>query len=325
MDKNLPKEILVISPSSLIASRFVEILGSKIDIYGAGQDKNFIEKYLKDFKELDITNPKQIESVLASFPGKYVINFAAVTDVGGMEKTRPQNTDATNELEENLGYRVNVLGTQNLIDACKKTGKIPIFISTDFVFDGKNGPYSEDDEIVGSSEEVGWYAWTKILAEQKISASGIDHIILRLSYPYRKEFEGKGDIARNFLKLYDKYKNGEVGGMYPIFQDQIFTPTFIDDITDAVMVLIQNNAAGIYHLSSPELTNFYQFFCKLLKVARGVDEPEKIIPVGSLAEHIKAHPEAKWPLCGGLKTAKIEKLGFRPTTWEEGIKKAFGD
>lgn len=322
MDNSLT-EILVISPSSLIASRFVEILSPKVDVYGAGQDQSFVEQYLKDFKSLDITNPEQVFSVLKSFPGKYVINFAAITDVSGMEKNKPVNLSNEEELKQNLGYKVNVLGTKNLIDACKKLGKTPIFISTDFVFDGKSGPYKEDDPLVDSPEKVWWYTWTKILAEQIVVSSGIDYLMLRISYPYRSEYEGKSDVVRSFLSLYDKYKSGEVESIYPIFEDQIFTPTFIDDLAPAVIKLCQTQSTGIFHLASPKVANFYEFFCKVLEIARGVKKPEEVLQKGSLAKYKQDHPEYKTPLYGGLKSDKLIKLGFIPTSWEQGIREAF--
>lgn len=306
--------ILVIGPGSLTGSRFIELF-SDATIYGAGGVMDESVPNLAGFEKLDITDPKNVEDVINKFPADVVINFAGATAVDDIEKTRPKDLTNPKELNNNLAYKINVLGTKYIIEVCRKTGKFPIFISTSFVFDGKNGPYSEEDPIANNPADVGWYAWTKILAEKAVQASGIDSLTLRISYPYRSEYEGKSDFARGLLSSFNKY---------PIFADQILTPTFIDDIPEAVKVLLDKKATGIFHLTSPELTTPYDFCLELLRVARRIESPEQLVKKGSIIEFQKSHPElAKRPIKGGEKTDKIQKLGFTPTSWKEGIKKAF--
>lgn len=318
-------EILVIAPESLTGSRFVELLAGKFELFGAGFWSEINSTLnLAGYDDLDITNLGQVERVLDKVAGQVVINFAGATDVGAIEKTRPSDVSNQNELDRNLAYRINVLGTRNILQAAQKTGKLPIFISTDFVFDGHNGPYSEDDELAKSAEEISWYGWTKLLAEKEVRASTVKSLTLRISYPYRREFNGKGDFARNFLKLYDKFKNGQSDSIHPIFTDQMFTPTFIDDIPGAVEFLLQKQEKGFFNLAATERTNFYDFFGELLKVARGVEEVEQIIPKGSIHKYFQENPDKpKWPIDGGLRSDKIIGLGLEPTGWRKGIAKAF--
>lgn len=316
MNVKLPGEWLVIGAGSLTGSRFVELAGEDSILYGAGGDLDFSVSGLKDFLKLDITNKDEVFSTISQTPAKYVINFAGITLVDKIEKTRPKDPTDQDELSQNLAYRVNVLGTKNLVEACQKFDKFPIFISTDFVFDGKNGPYDEGNQLASSPANVSWYAWTKILAEQLVSSASITHLTIRISYPYRKEYSAKTDFARNFLQKKE---------LYPIFDDQTITPTFIDDIPKALAILTQNNSTGIFHLASPEPTTPYDFCLELLKVAKNVDHPEEIITKGSIIKFQQDHPEvAKRPIHGGLKSDKIKKLGFTPTSWREGIQKAYG-
>lgn len=316
MNVKLPGEWLVIGSGSLTGSRFVELTGQDSSLYGAGGDLDISVGGLKDALKLDITNQDEVLSVIDQTPAKYIINFAGATLVDEIEKTRPQDSDDQQELNKNLAYRVNVLGTQSIVEACQKFSKFPIFISTDFVFDGQNGPYAEEDQLASSPTDVSWYAWTKILAEQVVSSSGIAHLTLRISYPYRREYPPKSDFARNFLEK-------EI--IYPVFADQTLTPTFIDDIPQALAVLTENNSTGIFHLASPESTSPYDFCLELLRVAKGVENPATVITKGSILEFQKNHPDlAKRPIHGGLKSDKIIKLGFTPTNWREGIQKAYG-
>lgn len=313
----LPGGWLVIGAGSLVGSRFVGLL-EDTNILRAGGDND------GDIK-LDVTDSEQVKSVINSFQGKYIINFAGATVVDEIEKERPQNLDNEDELNQNLAYKINVLGTRNILKAAKETNKFPIFISTGFVFDGKNGPYSEEDPIAQNPEDVSWYAWTKILAEKEVERSGVKSLTIRISYPYRSEYEGKMDFGRTFLKLYDDFKNGTRDSIYPIFADQTLTPTFIDDLPKAIAILIEKEATGIYHVTSPEITTPYDFCIELLKVARGLENPEEIIKKGSIEEFQSVHSElAKRPIYGGEKSDKISKLGFIPTSCKEGIKLAYG-
>lgn len=308
MKTTLPGQWLVIGASSLTGSRFLEL--AEGEIFPA--DK------------FDIADPDQVKKALENFPGKYVLNFAGLTNVDEIEKNRPQNPNDQKELDQNSAYRVNVIGTKNLIQACLELKKFPIFISTGFVFDGEDGPYSEDDPIASSVDQVGWYAWTKILAEKAVKDSGIDSLTTRISYPYRAEFPGKLDFARSILKVYDEFKEGKRDSIYPMFADQTLTPTLIDDLPEALLTLVNQNATGIYHVSSPEIITPYDFCLELLRVARNVENPEQVIKKGSIVEFQKLHPEiSKRPVKGGEKCDKIIALGFNPTSWKEGIKKAF--
>ncbi|MDO8619229.1 MAG: sugar nucleotide-binding protein [Candidatus Daviesbacteria bacterium] len=319
----LPDEWLVIGSGSLTGSRFIALTkGSKL--YGSGGGLDAPNPDLIDFYQLDVTNEAQVEEIIGKFPGKYVINFAGATLVDEIEKTRPQDPTNPEELNQNLAYKVNVLGTRYIAAACRRFGKFPVFISTGFVFDGKNGLYNEESAVAQDSAEVSWYGWTKILAEKEVAVSGVESVTMRISYPYRSEYEGKGDFGRNFLNLYDAVQKGEKQ-WYPIFIDQTLTPTFIDDLPPAVLTLVENQATGIYHVTSSEVTTPYEFCCEALRVARGVENPESIVPKGTLVDFEETHPNsAKRPLHGGEKTNKIQALSFTPTTWRDGIKRAFG-
>lgn len=311
------KKMLIIGCGSLVGSRFAQMFTDQ-EFYCAGGALDAKNTHPKSFKEMDITNFDTVKKVISSFPGKYVINFAGATLVDEIEKSRSQ-------AENSLAYKVNVLGTHNLVESCQETGKFPILISSGFVFDGKSGPYSEEDPIAQNPQDVSWYAWTKILAERQVLSSGIDYLMIRISYPYRSEYREKSDFARNFLKLYDGVKSG-IKEWYPIFTDQILTPTLIDDLPKAVLILLKKNATGIYHLTSPLTCSPFEFCCEILKKARGVKNPASLVPQGSLIQFQKLHPEiAKRPVRGGEKSDKIQQLGFTPTSWKEGISKAFGN
>lgn len=319
----LPGEWLVIGPGSLVGSRFIEVADGTV-FHGAGRDIDKNEN-LKSFRPLDIRDKQSVLDVISNFPGQYVINFAGLTLVDKIEATRPKNPTDQEELDSDMAYQVNVLGTRNIIEACEENNKFPVFISTGFVFDGKAGPYSEDNPMASNPSDVSWYGWTKVLAEREVARSGIKSLNVRISYPYRSKYDAKLDFGGNFLTLYDDVQSGKKA-WYPIFIDQTLTPTFVDDMPQAVKVLIENKASGTYNVTSPQICTPYDFCCEILRVAKRVEHPEAIVPKGTLAEFQKSHPEiAKRPLHGGEKVDKIVQLGFTPTNWKSGIKIAFGN
>lgn len=322
----MTETILVIAPNSLVGSRTVELLAKDFTIEGASMSEEVPAGFkFSRYFQIDITDLESVKSVFNQTAAKWIINFAGYTDVGKAEESRPRDPEDPNQLSQNLPFLINVQGVENILEASRELHKKPVLISTDFVFDGKNGPYSETDPMAALPEELSWYGWTKRMGDQRAIDSGVDYATLRISYPYRREYADKGDVARNFLKLYDRSLAG-VAKLYPVFTDQSFTPTLVDDLAPAIKLLIELDASGVYHLASPERTDFYSFMAELLKIARAVEEPEEILEKGSIHDYYQANPDKpKWPIDGGLKTAKITELGFRPTDWRTGLKKEYGN
>lgn len=315
----LDQGVVIIAPNSLVGSKVVDqftaqsILVQKIDHQGGD-----------DSLKADITNQDQLIDALRQCSGSVVINFAAATAVDEIEKNRPQNLDDKAELESNSAYLINVLGTKALMEACRQTNKIPVFISTDFVFDGQNGPYSEDDQVATDPNLISWYGWTKLLAEKEIDLTR--SLVIRIAYPYRQEYSLKGDLVRNFLKQYDQFKAGELSRLIQPFADQLITPTLVDDLGPALIHLIDQDQRGIFHLASPDSVNVYQFFCEALKIGRGVENPEGVLEAGSLKDYMEQFPDkAKRPIKGGLSSQKLVETGFTPTNWREGLIKVFAN
>ncbi len=234
---------------------------------------------------------------------EWIILFSAFTDVDGAEKQRDDKNGSC--------WQINVEGVRNIVNACCAYQKKLIFISTDFVFDGTKGPYSEDDPTGPNLAKVSWYGITKIEAEKIITTEFSDYLILRIAYPYRSRFEGKDDLAKRTLRLYFADK------LYPMFTDQIISPTFIDDIAPALYLLITTNQRGVFHLISPVVTTQYGFAKELISVFGGT--PAKI-KKGLVIEFLEKENRTPRPINSALKVDKIKACGFTPTDWKRGIK-----
>ena len=286
----------VIGAKSMVGSRTDEKLK---------EDFRLVEADLNSDISVDITNVASVNNFFRNYEFDTAILFSAFTDVDAAEKQRGDKNAAC--------WQINVEGTKNVVDASEKYRRRLFFISTDFVYPGTSGPYSEDDPIGSDETKLSWYGITKIEAEKIVSKLS-DYVILRISYPYRAKFEGKDDIAKRILRLYKENR------LYPMFVDQNITPTFIDDIAPAIELLIDSGAKGNFHLASPEITTQYDFAKELLTVFG--QDPAKL-ERASVVEFVKKPGATPRPTKGGLKVGKITSLGFTPTDWRDGIRKIY--
>lgn len=280
----------------MVGSRFCEMAEGKL---------NLIKTDLNGSLPLDITDKKKVDNFFQAQNFEHVILFSAFTDVDAAEKQRGDKSGSC--------WRINVDGTGNVAEAAAKFKKKLIILSTDFVFDGTAGPYREEDQTGPDLNKVSWYGLTKIESEKKVKLTK-DGLILRISYPYRAYFPHKEDFARIILR---KYKEGD---LYSMFSDQTISPTFIDDVFEAIELLISEKHKGIFHLGSPAITSPFEFAKELVRTFE--EDPHKI-KEGSLASFLKTAGNTPRPLKGGMIVEKITKLGFKPTDYKTGIKNLF--
>ena len=300
-------KILLTGSSSLVGSHFVEAFGNKYEIYAIGRKDIFAQdSKLSSFKTLDIRNKRELQETILSSRAEFVVNYAAETNVDKCEEEK-DNTQGN-------VYTTNVTSVAWIAEACRDSGKTLFQISTDFVFDGSNGPYSEIDRSGPINTRIGWYGYTKYLSEkaiEKILPS--NNCIIRISYPYRASFRFKTDFARNIISLYEK------STLFPLFVDQIFSPTLIDDVSLSIDLLIRKNLRGIYHVACRHSTTPYEFASKLVSLFFPSSDSSKILKKGSIVEFNKTPHRTPRSVKGGLKTDKIQLEGMIPKSFEEGI------
>src|SRR3989344_6524949 len=290
LDSNNKLPLAVIGSSSMVGSRFCDL---------SNQNFRLIKADLHGEIPVDITDVKSVRHFFLQNNFQYLILFSAFTDVDEAEKQRGN--------KEGNCWKINVEGVRNVSDTCKKFKRKLIFISTDFVFDGVDGPYGETDPIGGYLDKISWYGLSKIEGEKIVQRVLTDCIILRISYPYRAKFPQKDDFAKIILR---RYRNNT---LFPVFSDQFLTPTFIDDLGPATGLIISRNQRGIFHIASPQITTPYEFAKHLILTFGG--DPSKV-KKGSI---LQAKLKAPRSVIGGLKVERIKNLGFVPTDWKEGI------
>lgn len=296
----MKKQIIATGISGLVGSRIVELLQNKFDFISFSLDTG-----------VDITHFNLLKLKFNQFPqAEIVLHLAAFTDVNAAWQ---QNEDKNGSC-----YKVNVLGSKNIAQLCKKYNKYLIHISTDFVFDGKKRTsYTEKDK----PNPIEWYGKTKYLAELEVEKSGCRYVILRIAFPFKAKFASKKlepnpklDLVR---KIINKFKKREELKM---FTDQIITPTFIDDIARVIEKCIKLRPEGILHCVGSTSLSPYELACKVVDVFRF---DSSLIKKAKLENYLKENPYAR-PRQKNLTISnkKLEKeLGIKMLSINEALKK----
>lgn len=273
--------------SGLVGSRIVEMLSREFQFESLSLETGF-----------DITNNDAVTERITRSQAMWVFHFAAFTDLDRAEQERHLG-------EESNTWRVNVEGTRNIVKAAEAIGKHVLYLSTDFVFDGEDGPYSE----LSVPNPQSWYAITKYEGEKLVAGLGDRGLILRIAFPYRAKSQGRPDFVDRIM---DELQAGQTIASP---SDQVFTPTLIDDVTRVIRVLVEHNSSGIYHsVGSQALTPYDAAI--LIAQRLGIDESR--IRATTWKSYYKNR--APRPRHAVLKNDKIDALGISMTPFSEGIR-----
>lgn len=267
--------------------RGYEAIGS--DLY----DSSLFENY----KRLDITVPETVEKVLFDIAPDVVIHCAAWTAVDAAED------DENRELVE----KINVAGTRNIANACKKLNCKMLYISTDYVFDGGGiEPWKPDCK---DYHPINVYGRSKLDGELLVSKILDKYFIVRIAWVFGKN--GK-NFVRTMLTLADKgYREIKV------VDDQIGTPTYTYDLARLLVDMIETEKYGYYHATNEGGYISWADFAE--EIFRQVGKNIKVIHV-STDEYGKS--KAKRPSNSRLDKSKLVENGFEPLPdWRNALKR----
>lgn len=272
-------KIALTGADGLIGSRIIELL------------KNDFEFIPLSSKQMDITNKEQVYEVIKNLNFDFFLHLAAYTNVA-----------KANE-EKELAYKINVEGTKNVFEQALEKNKKFIYISTDFVFDGKNPPYFEDSK----TSPVGTYGKTKHQGELIVDPKKYKNsLIVRISYPYRAKFEKKRDFFRTFKTFLEEKKP------LKMITNSLMTPTFIDDIAYGLKYLINNFSNDIIHLVGSQSLSPYE---AAILVAKKFNLDKNLISTTTYEEYIKLKPGL--PQYSEIKSKKNNF--YKMKSFEEGL------
>ena len=234
------KRVLICGSNGLLGQRLALMLSSQTEyeVLNTSRKRSFVyDDRLFDYTQLDITKKGDVKSLVSSFHPTTIINAAAAADVDWCELHRED------------AWKINVVGVENLIEATRKVGARLIHISTDYIFDGTHGPYSEDDK----PNPISYYGKTKLASENAVRIAELPHTILRTIVLY-----GNGIGVRDCFPIW-VIKNLRAGKVVRCSEDQISNPTHVNDIAFAAVKGFELNRDGIYHICGSERVSRYQF------------------------------------------------------------------
>jgi dTDP-4-dehydrorhamnose reductase len=192
--------------------------------------------------ELDITQKRQVEQYMDDVQPYAIIHAAAYTQVDSAE------------IDPSMPILVNAVGTRFIATAAEKVGARMLYISSDYVFDGvQQSPYAEED----IPSPINVYGLSKLAGERFVASICSRYSIIRSSWLY-------GTAGDNFVaKVIDMAKQGKKIRM---IDDQIGSPTNVEDLAKFIKHLLQIDSHGIYHASNEGSCSWYEFAATIVKI-----------------------------------------------------------
>ena len=254
-------------------------------------EKNNIQYIAVDKKDFDITDKEKTIQEIEKITPDVVIHCAAYTKVDMAE------------VEQEECQKINVDGTNNIVQACKKINCTLLFVSSDYIFDGeKEGFYEIDD----SPNPISFYGKTKLDAEAIIKSTLNKFFIVRISWLF-------GNNGVNFVKT--MLKLAEEKKELSVVNDQIGSPTYSKDVAKLFVTMIQTDKYGIYHATNEEFCSWAEYAEEIFRIA-GKDVKVKKVT----SEEYNA--KAKRPKNSKLSKRSLTDNGFSLLpTWKESVNK----
>lgn len=287
-----PRRVLVTGAAGLLARKLFYLMAGCFEVLAVDIDKS-PDIVSENFHPLDITDKEGLFELIREVVPSIVVHTAAFTNVDGCET------------ERELAWRVNVEGTANVAQACREVRAKLIHLSSDYIFDGKEGPYSEDDQ----PNPISYYGLTKWESEREVRSILDDYVIARTTILY-----GYAPYVRpNFVTWTINMLSQ--GRKIKVVTDQVGSPTLADNVAEMIVRAIELDKRGVYNMVGGELIDRYGFG---LKIAKHFDlDPSLIEPVTTA--HLQQ--TAPRPLRAGLRMERtVEELGVQALGVDEGLK-----
>jgi dTDP-4-dehydrorhamnose reductase len=295
----MKKKILITGSNGLLGQKLIYRLlkEANVEIIATSKGDNrliFKEGYI--YQSMDITNEKEVSETIVKYAPDVVINTAAMT-----------NVDAC-ETEQETCRKMNVDAVGHIINAMKMLQGTPqlIHLSTDFIFDGTNGPYRETD-IPYPPNSI--YAESKYVSEKLVEQSGLKWAIIRTILVY-----GVVDnMSRSNIVLWAKDALSK-GKTINVVDDQFRTPTLSEDLAEGCVLIALQGATGIFHISGKDFMSIIELVSMVADFwhfDKSLIHPSKTATLGQAAER---------PLRTGFILDKARKeLGYEPHSFIEGL------
>lgn len=288
--------ILVTGSNGLLGQKIIsESSGFEdVEIIATARGANRLPAGDYKYESLDITDKGQATKILEQHRPDVVINTAAMTNVDQSEN------------EKEACWELNVTAVEYLVEVCNQINAHLIHLSTDFIFDGSHGPLKEDEQ----PNPVNYYGETKLASEQVVQSKANSWAIVRTVLVYGI---AQG-MSRSNIILWVK-ESLEAGKKINVVNDQWRTPTLAEDLAIGCLLVAQQKANGVYHISGKDMLTPYEM---AIKTADFFKLNKSLI---NETDGSKFQQTAKRPPKTGFIIDKARRdLGYEPRSFEEGIK-----
>ena len=287
-------KVLITGSNGLLGQKLLHKLrvDEGVNLVATSKGENRVSKKKGyTYFDLEITNKDAVAQLIASEKPQVVINTAAMTDVDLCEEKK--------EACDNL----NVNAVQYLSVACQQIDAHLIHISTDFIFDGEDGPYKEEDK----PNPLSYYGLSKLKSENIVKESDCNWTILRTIIVF-----GVGEnLSKSNIVLWAK---GALEKDEPlnIIDDQFRAPTLAEDLADACILAAKKKAYGIFNASGKDIMSIYEIVERIAKHYRNTTKNLNKISTATLNQKAGRPPKT-----GFILDKAINELGYNPHSFEE--------
>lgn len=292
------KKVLVTGSNGLLGQKLVQLLmeDPQYDLIATSRGKNRLPfgEDLYTYVPLDITNPDEVDKVISNIKPEFIIHTAAMTNVDQCET------------EKEACWKQNVDAVKYIVQAAEKTKAFLIHLSTDFIFDGKNGPYDEN----AKAAPLSYYGESKLAAEKIVLKCKTKWTIARTVLVYGVAY----DMSRSNIILWVK-KSLEEKKNIQVVNDQWRTPTLAEDLAMGCYLIMENESTGIYNISGKDFLTPYQM---AIKAADYFKLDKSLITKSDSTKFTQ--PAKRPPKTGFIIDKAINNLGYDPHSFDEGIR-----
>ena len=271
------KKVLIIGANGMLGRELLQTMKSRFHCLGSNS------------KELDITDYDQTIQTIQKINPQVVVNVAGFTLVDQCEQ------------ESKRAFAVNAEGAKHVAVTCREIGSKCVFLSTDYIFDGKkNEPYVESDP----PNPLSIYGQSKLQGENYVREIAYDFLVIRSSWLFG---EGGSNFVKTVVNLSQQREELEM------VNDQRGSPTYTKDLSKAISFLIGKDLRGIFHISNRGSCTWFEFAEKTLEL---MGSSLRLIPISSL----QSGRSAQRPSFSVLSCEKFENVtGFLMPRWEDAL------
>jgi dTDP-4-dehydrorhamnose reductase len=289
-------KVLITGSNGLLGQHLIPVFleDSRYEVIASGRGPNRLPAQKGyTYEATNLRDATSVRHLLEKHQPDIVIHAAAMTQVDDCER----NKDAC--------WDTNVSATRYLLQAAEKQNAFFIFLSTDFVFDGLQGPYVEEDIV----NPISYYGSSKVAAESMVRNSKLSWAIVRTVLVYGVAADPKRSNIITWVK-----SNLEQGKKLKVVDDQWRTPTLVQDLAAGCKLVADKKVTGIFHISGNETLTPYQMAVQTADYFKLNTQLLEKVDAKSFAQ------PAKRPAKTGFVIEKaVKELGFKPHNFEEGL------